>query len=462
MEQSTEQAKTPKMLNVPNATSSLHPEYVKLVAEAAYVWGYPMVNMINRQGQLAKAPEPGRLNGVVPVAPLGRIGMLNDYIDAEQRFIACPNQDVVYGVGCYSLDRGPIVVQVPDFGSRFYVFAFYDARTDQFGEVGSPYGSKPGNYLLVAPDWTGETPEGIVGVLRSPTVLAQVIPRVFMDDTAEDRAAIQPVINGICAYPLDEFDGTTKTKDWSDVPSFPGSAASGAETKWVVPDTFFDQLATVLESVPPLPGEDALYAQFRALLAHASRDPETLRLMIDAAKRVDNSLIAEFIRWEYNGAPAGNGWNRSVHNAEWGLDYHNRTGTSRSNMFDNRPSETQYFYTDDDGAGEQLTGANTYTVTFAAGETPPVDGFWSLTLYDPAHFFAPNRIGRYSLGTKNKGLQFGEDGSLTLTVSADAPDEGDTNWLPAPDGPFSLYLRAYAGKPAIIDGSWVPPVIARA
>jgi hypothetical protein len=129
-------------------------------------------------------------------------------------------------------------------------------------------------------------------------------------------------------------------------------------------------------------------------------------------------------------------------------------------MFDNTPSETQYFYTDFDSSGQQLDGTKNYSVTFAAGQEPPINGFWSLTLYNEHHFFNPNNLRRYSLGTKNKGLQRNSDGSLTLYAGAKAPDKGkDSNWLPAPNGPFSLYMRAYWGKQPILDGSWQPPKI---
>ena len=158
--------------------------------------------------------------------------------------------------------------------------------------------------------------------------------------------------------------------------------------------------------------------------------------------------------------PAGNGWNRSQHNAVWGLDYVNRLGTSRSNIFDNAPNETQYFYTDNDSKGGKLNGKNNYKVTFAKGETPPVNGFWSLTLYNEEHFFHPNSLKRYSLGTKNKTLKENADGSLTIYISATSRGtDKQNNWLPAPDGDFSLYIRAYWGKEGIINGTWVPPMI---
>jgi hypothetical protein len=129
-------------------------------------------------------------------------------------------------------------------------------------------------------------------------------------------------------------------------------------------------------------------------------------------------------------------------------------------MFDNRPNETQYFYTDYDGVGAELIGSESYQITFSAGQEPPVNGFWSLTLYNDKHLFHPNDLKRYSLGTKNKTLKRNADGSLTLYAGAKSPGgEKDANWLPAPDGKFSLYIRAYWGKEPILDGSWQPPKI---
>ena len=132
-------------------------------------------------------------------------------------------------------------------------------------------------------------------------------------------------------------------------------------------------------------------------------------------------------------------------------------------MFDNKPTETQYFYTDNDLSGVPLTGGQNYEITFAPGQEPPVNGFWSLTLYNEHHFFHPNDIGRYSLGTKNKDLIRNADGSLTIYAGAKSPGtDKEANWLPAPDGAFSLYIRSYWGKEAILDGSWQPPKIVAA
>lgn len=440
----------------------MHPEYARTIAQTAYVWGWPLVNMLNRNAAITQAPRPGLLNGVLPVSPRGQIGMLHDYIDPAETFVTCPNQDVVYGLGFFSLDEEPVVAQVPDFGNRFWVYAMYDARTDQFGHLGKAYKTKPGFYLLVGPNWKGRKPSGITDIVRCPTALANTIPRIFQDDTAEDKKTIQSLVNQVVFYPLKDFTGKMKTIEWSKLPSVPGPKSDG-ETKWVVPEKFFDQFGDVLASVDPLPGEQALYAQFRLLLDTASKDPEVKKVLIETAVETEKNVIQPFFQWKYNGRPAGNGWNRSTNNAQWGIDYYNRTGTAKSNMFDNRPSETQYFYTDNDGSGAELDGSSNYEITFAKGQEPPVNGFWSLTLYNDKHLFYPNDLKRYSLGTKNKNLKRNADGSLTLYAGSKSPGgDKEANWLPAPDGTFSLYIRAYWGKQAILDGSWKPPVIRKA
>lgn len=443
---------------------TMHPDYLRAIAQMAYLWGWPMVNMINRNARITQAPRPGLMGGILPAAPRGQVGMLHDYIEPSETFVTCPNQDVVYGLGFFSLNDEPVVAQVPDFGDRFWVYAMYDQRTDQFGQLGKPYNTRPGFYLLVGPRWQGLKPAGITDVIRCPTALANAIPRIFQDDTPEDKKAIQAAINQVVFYPLKDFTGQMKTIEWAKLPPIPvpqsDGGASDGETKWVIPEKFFDQFGDVLAGVDPLPGEEALYGQFRLLLDVAAKDPALKKLLVATAVEAEDKIIHPFFQWKHNGRPAGNGWNRSTNNAQFGIDYYNRTGTAKSNMFDNRPTETQYFYTDNDGTGGQLTGSGNYEITFAKGQEPPVNGFWSLTLYNDKHLFHANNLKRYSLGTKNKTLKRNADGSLTLYAGAKSPGaDKEANWLPAPNGTFSLYIRAYWGKEGILDGSWKPPVI---
>ncbi|MGF0117195.1 DUF1254 domain-containing protein [Promicromonospora sp. Marseille-Q5078] len=418
------------------------------------------MNAFHRRASFAVAPEPGLMGGVLPAAPTGYVAMLSGYIDPSQRWVAHPNQDVVYGFGYGAVDDDPVVLQIPDFGDRFWVCALYDARSEEFSTLGRQYGTEPGNYLVVGPGWQGDVPDGITGVLTSPTELLGMGPRAFLDDTDEDREAIQATLNKLVIYPLSQYTGEKKTVDWRHVPHFPAGAAGAAETRWVDPETFFDELPDILDRVPPLPGEEARYAMMRALLAAAAAEPDVAAAIKEAAVATETEVVAPLFDFRTNGPSLAGGWNSPPNVARWGFDYLTRTATAKSNMYVNQPEETRYFFLEVDSEGRRLNGDHDYTLTFPAGQVPPVDGFWSLTLYNPEHFFAPNDLGRYSLGTKNKGLQLAADGSLTIYVQHEAPaSEHESNWLPAPRGEFELTIRTYWPRPEVNTGEWTPPAV---
>jgi hypothetical protein len=435
--------------------------YARLLARDSFLWAWPLVNVINRRAVNAKVPTP-MISGGAPAAPLNRLSMITDYIAADERLVACPNQDVVYGGGPLALDQSAVVIQVPDFGERFWVYQIVDARTVSFASLGKMYASQPGFYLFVGPDWQGDVPKGITKAFRSSTRTGYVIPRVFMDDTAADRAAIQSVINQITMYPLAEFDGSMKRVDWKSVPHVKADGGD-KETPWVPPATFFDVLPVALADAPPMPGEEARYAQLRAVLEAAKSNPALRRAMDEEAVRADAELIEPLFEFRNWGQQLPHNWSTTSNNAAFGSDYFTRTAVAKSNIFVNAPSETKYFYQDLDAGGARLDGANRYVVTFPANGTPPVNGFWSLTLYNEHHFFEPNRINRYSVGTKNKELKLGPDGSLSIYVQTNPPDgDNRSNWLPTPKAAgFSLYVRAYWPKSPILDGSWTPPPVQR-
>jgi hypothetical protein len=192
-----------------------------------------------------------------------------------------------------------------------------------------------------------------------------------------------------------------------------------------------------MKQVPPQPGEEALYKWIGSVLEGAAKDPAIKQTLTETAVAAERDLVSPFFQWRNNGRPAGNGWNSPVNNAKWGTDYLNRTGTAKSNMYDNLPTETKYIYTDDDSQDQQLVGENLYSITFPKGQVPPVNGFWSVTLYNELHFFNTNPLKRYSLGTKNKSLKYNADGSLTLYAGVKSPGaDKESNWLPAPNGKF--------------------------
>jgi hypothetical protein len=444
------------------AGPTVTPEYARTVARTAYLWGWPLVNMHNRRVAMNQLAEPGLLAGIVPAGPPGTLNMLGDYLRPEERLVACPDQDVVHGFGVLDGRLEPSVVQVPEFGDRFWVYQAVDQRTDSFARLGAVYRTAPGFYLLAHDSWAGSVPAGITGVFRYDTRCGAVIPRVFLDDTARDRAVIAPLVDRITMYPLSAFDGSVRIADRSSAPSFgAGSATRGRhERQWVDPEQFFCVLGEVLDEVPARPGEQALYARLRAVLAAAAYDREIAEVLRQAAVDTD-AAVGELFEFRNIGIPVARHWTTRHNGAAFGTDYLSRTAMAKANIFAGTPDETACYYQDLDDAGDRLYGARTYTVHFPAGQLPPVRGFWSLTVYNSRHLFHSNELDRYSLGTRNRDLAYGDDGSLTLTVGGAGPSDPIqlANWLPAPDEEFSLVLRAYWPESGILDGSWAPPAV---
>ena len=438
--------------------------YVQMVGRMAYIWGFPLAVYFNQRAIHENISETIMVNGV-PLGPLNQVAMFHDYVNPSERSLGDPNQDVVYGLSYMDLRKQPVIVQVPEFGDRYWVIEILDARAHEFSELGKQYGTKPGMYMVVGPNWNGTTPPGIAGVLRSSTDGAISFVRVFMADTAEDRAAIQPLINQIMGYPLSQFDGKTKTTDWSKMPVVKKEVKpvkfSNTQPPWVDPATFFDQLPEIMKEVPPLPGEEKIYEWINSVLGAAAKDPEVMKTLRETAFAALEELIQPMFRWHYDGQPAGNGWTLPHNLGAFGTDYIHRAGMMYAGPYDNRTIETMYYFTDNDTQLEQLNGNSLYAVIFPKGQLPPVKGFWSLTMYDPQHFFYANDLNRYSLGTKSyKTLKYDADGGLTLYLGNKSPGtDKEANWIPAPASEFSLWLRAYWPEQALLDGSWKPPAI---
>jgi hypothetical protein len=448
----------------PRQASVLAPDLDSLRAAAreAYVWGWPLAYVHQCRVALEKVPMCGRSGGM-PVAPLNRLAMLTDTIAGHKTLVPCPNQDVIYGFGVFDLRETPVVIQVPDFGDRVWLYQLGDQRTDSFADIGCMHGTPPGAYLVVGPDWRGDVPAGIAQVLRCPTRYAYCLPRVFFTAEPGDREAALPVVNRIMAYPLDEFDGELRETDWTRSRWLPAVAVRARRNGGVTPAGFLDALPAILSDVPPLPGEEPLYARLRDLARGIDHDPALRAEALAAAEEADRDVVDRLFHFDNVGRRLPGNWTTLDNGAAFGTDYVSRTAAAKSNVFVNRSCETRYYYLDRDATGQRLTGDGEYRITFPAHSLPPARGFWSLTVYDERHSLPADEYGRHSLGSRDPALVFEDDGSLTVTVGrGDATrfTSGGTaiaNRLTAPGGEFSLYLRIYWPDDDAISGGWTPP-----
>jgi hypothetical protein len=283
-----------------------------------------------------------------------------------------------------------VVVQVPDFGDRFWVYQVVDQRTDAFASLGKMYGTKPGFYLLAGADWKGDVPGGISAVFRCSTRLGAIFPRVFQSDEPADKKAVQAVLSGINAYPLAEFDGRMRSVDWSKSPTFPGDAGS-TEVRWVHPDRFVEDLGTVLEMVPPMPGEEALHAEFRSVLRATSKDARLRAAFTEAAVEAERELVTPLFQFHNYGLPLTENWTTIINGAEWGTDYFTRAAVAKSNIFVNKAKETRYFYQDLDAKGEAAERGQRLRRDLPGGAAPAGGGLLVAHALQRAPLLPPER-----------------------------------------------------------------------
>ena len=443
----------------PDAGARLTDSYLSEMGRLAYLWGWPLVNMHNRLSIMEQVPEPGLLGGVVPVGPPGSLGLLHDYITPDEKLVACPNQDVVYGFGILSMEKEPVVVQVPDFGDRFWVFQVCDQRTDGFAELGKMYGTKPGMYLLAGPDWKGETPPGIQKVFRSTTQfsLAGFRTQLINPGDIENVHKIQ------AAYKAETLSAFLHQ------PAPPPAAAVTFPKidKDLVKTNFFQYLDFALQFAPPGPEEMAIRSKLARIGIGAGKTFDFKELSVEHKAEVllgmksGDGKVDEAVK---NVGKKLNGWNvasidgdRAFFNGNWLL----RAAAAKAGIYGNDAVEAVYPLTTVDGAGATLDGSkHKYTLTFAAGQFPPVNAFWSVTMYDgKTQLLVANPLKRYLLNsTTLNSYKYGPDGSLTFYIQKNSPGkERESNWLPAPDGPLYAVYRVYMPGEAVLNGTWKKP-----
>lgn len=459
--------------------------YVEALARLVYYWAYPAIDVTSRTSMWEMMKDgPGLMFGIGPGAPENASGCLADYLPPAQRIIVTPNNDTFYGVAFLDLGKEPVVVQTPEEvpEGHYWVMQIADVFTNVDRTLGSAWGTKPGKYLLVGPDWQGEKPKGFEEVIRLSTNYGGVFPRSFSARTPEARARAIAVQNQMGVYPLSQNEDGRKIWDCETITRnhvFPPGVTAEmiaadpdiARPQWVVPERFWDDVATMLDNNPTVASGDAAMAeQARSLVALHASDAAWAALLDKAVLEADADLHTS-ARYEQIGIDVGNGWQRQKNGGLWGSDWFGRAQAAVVYILVNDWHEAIYLIRGADGDGRILDGKHTYTMTFPKDELPPVDrskgGFWSLTMYDKDYFMladAPD--GRTNLGTVNLDadqLRFAEDGSLTLTISHAEPEDpvARANWLPAPEGQFALIIRAYVPEAPILDDAYMFPDVMR-
>lgn len=439
----------------------LAPADLRKIVTEAYIYGFPIVDSFRIQHSYFVDRSHPEYKG-----PWNALHNVARVFTPQDKAIQTPNADTPYGFLGADLRAEPLVISVPAIRDRYYSLQFIDMYTHNFAYVGSrATGSDAGDYLLAGPGWRGEAPEGVKHVIRSETDLAFVLYRtqLFGKDDLDAVKAIQAQYK---VQPLSRFLGKSAPRTTPLEFVVPLSA----QAQKTSPD-FFRILGFLLQFAPTHPSEKALRERFARAGIGAGKAFDVAAFTPEQRQAVRDGMAdawsmftrykAEQIDTGRKSSADGFGTREYLRN-----DYLMRMASAVLGIYGNSKEEANYPAYFADADGKPFDGASArYTVRFEPGKLPPVNSFWSMTMYElPASLLTENRIGRYLINSPMEPtLVRDADGGITLYVQHDSPGaEKEANWLPAPKGPFFMVMRQYWPKPEALDGTWKAPPAIRA
>ncbi|MBS0320716.1 MAG: DUF1254 domain-containing protein [Proteobacteria bacterium] len=455
------------LLALSGAATAASVAETKAIAMDAYVYGYSMITTEVTRVQMSNVPAADGLH-----APMGQFINVPKYPPADYRGVSAPNADTLYSIGWIDLAE-PQVFSHPDMGGRFHLFPMVDLWMTIFASPGTRTGDdKAADYLLTGPGWKGTVPPGMKHI-SSATRYMVILGRTYADGTDEDYKKVNALQAQYKITPLSAW-GKPFTPVAPPVNANPGFSMTDSPQDVILKmDTasYFTKVAELMCKDSPA------YAADKPMLARMAKigvvpckpfdmtklDPAAQAALKDLPKAALDKIAAA--KASSLGKPV-NGWIISKGLGVYGTNYLVRAIIAAYGWPANLQEDAVYPYTEVDGSGKTLNGANKYTITFAKGQQPPTKGFWSITMYmiDNGWWFVPNALNKFTVSPRNN-LKPNADGSVTLYFQHDSPGaDKEANWLPAPTGDFIPMLRMYwpnPAKPSILDGSWAPPKIVK-
>ena len=417
----------------------------------AFIYAYPLLH-VNQFRHLFHSPAAPSYRG-----PANQLNHFRELANASSKGTAAsPNNDTLYTLTFMDLSEQPVIVETPDMGDRYFTIQLADFYATNFGDIGTRHNNgAAGKYLLVGPHWQGTPPPGITQVFRSPTPWAMTLLRILVDNR-DELEAVHVIQDSFKLSTLD--DRPLPAFDPSQLPGIP--EANNPSQLWAV-------INRELTANPPPAADAPLVDQF-APIGIGPGQSEDISQLDPAIQRGLNRAAAAGMKIvlqaanDISGDTTYNGWGYPHPDiGDYGTDYLYRAGVTRMGLMANEPAEATYLSLYTDAQGQSLQGNQRYRLHFAADELPPAKAFWSITIYDrDTYKLVENGINRYSIGDRTEGIQFAEDGSLSITISQDTPDaQYRPNWLPAPAGEFYLIMRIYLPEDNVIAQQWQPPAL---
>jgi hypothetical protein len=424
----------------------------------AYIFGYPLVTMEMTRRVMTNVHQPEGKR-----APMGQFVRMREYPTAAFRDVTAPNADTLYTVAWIDVSKEPWVFSIPDMKDRYFLMPMLDGWTEVFQVPGKrTTGTKAKTYAITGPNWKGgKLPPG-VREYKSPTALVWILGRIYCTGTPADYKAVHALQDKFALVPLSAYGK----------PYMPGPVRvdSAVDMKTPVREqvnrmdagSYFKLLTQLMKDNPPAKEDSPILARMAQIGIVPGQDFDITKLDPAVAQGLQDVPKAGFEKIMAHFKNAGvdvNGWLFSTKTGLYGTDYLQRAFITAIGLGANRPQDAIYPTSEMAANGKPYEGANKYVIHFAKGQMPPVNGFWSLTMYDADYFFVQNPLNRYTLSSRSK-FKTNKDGSVDLFIHNTSPGKGqESNWLPAPAGKFILMFRFYWPKDAIIDGIWkMPPV----
>ena len=427
---------------------------LRSLSSEAYVYLYPLVTMeVSRRQQINV--EAGKTPGF---GPPNEFHHIRAFPSAEFRAVVRPNFDTLYSSAWLDLTAGPVIVHAPDTDDRYYMLPMLDMWTDVFANPGKrTTGTGVHDFVVTGPGYRGELPAG-KPVIEAPTSWVWVIGRT-QTNGPDDYSAVNAVQDAYAITPLEPTEYTIDTgQDTTTEPLRLVNAMSAVD--------FFTYACETLAINPPHPTDFSILARIANLGIVPGKpfDPSAL----DAATRVEVEAGAAAAKEAIaTTAPRlgshANGWTILTDTiGVYGNAYLQRAVVTLVGLGANPPEDAVYPLLLTDADGGQTTGDRSYAIHFDADELPPVDAFWSITMYDTEGFQVANELNRFAIGDRDP-LAYNPDGSLDIFIQhANPGPERETNWLPSPTGPLGITMRLYAPRPEVLDGRWTPPPVKKA
>ena len=444
-----------------SAADTAHRDSVVAIAKEAFVYGLPLVLMDITRKKLTNFETPGPGNG----APINQFSISSAFPDAKFRDVVRPNADTYYATAMLDLSAEPLVYTIPATGSRYYLMPMLDAYTNIFESPGLRTGfTKGGNFLITGPKWSGTIPDKMKQI-KAPTNLVWILGRFEVKNPQDGTSVIVPLEKKLNLVPLSAF-GKPYSAPKGTINSSLSKADPNQQAFGMPIDEFFNNLNTLMVADPPSAADQPALAKFTSIGVGpgAKFDMSTF----DTATQAALKEVPKMINEEIQAALAKgivkpvNGWSVAFKGVgNYGTDYSLRAAVAVIGLGANIPEDAVYPTSAIDADGNPYDGANKYVMHFDKGKTPPVKGFWSITMYDKDGYFIDNPINRYAIGDRNN-LKKNADGSVDLYIQKDSPGKDkESNWLPAPAGSFNLCLRMYWPDQKLLTGEWTPPGVAK-